>query len=90
VPLPVGPWVVSFGDLIAAAGAFILGRSLLAQRAEEGLDADQFLAEFTSAGSVIDLTEATPPAIDLTDSGSPQVPPPPVEADRFRESDRFR
>jgi hypothetical protein len=90
VPLPVGPWVVSFGDLIAAAGAFILGRSLLAQRAEEGLDADQFLAEFTRTGTVIDLTEAAQPAIDLTDNVSSQIPPPPVEADRFGESDRFK
>ena len=83
VPFPIGPWVVSFGDLIAAAGAFILGRELLAQRAEEGLDADEFLEEFLRADRSVDLT--TPPVvIDLTQAdGSESVPPPPLEDDRY-------
>ncbi len=82
VPLPIGPWVVSFGDLIAAAGAFILGRELLAQRAEEGLDADEFLEEFLRADRSVDLT--TPPVvIDLTDNTAESVPPPPLENDRY-------
>ncbi len=89
VPFPVGPWVVSFGDLIAAAGAFILGRSLMAQRAEEGLDADEFLAEFIRADRVIDLTDASERTIDLT-RPMPHVPPPPAESDRFGGSDRLR
>ncbi|MFW2383944.1 MAG: DUF5317 family protein [Acidimicrobiales bacterium] len=87
VPLPVGPWVVSFGDLIAAAGAFILGRSLMEERAEEGLDADEFLAEFVRADQTIDLTESSEPTIDLTKpmpGVAPRIPPPPVETDRFR------
>ncbi len=88
VPLPVGPWVVSFGDLIAASGAFILGRSLMARRAEEGLDADEFLAEFTQADHVIDLTEPSKSTSVSTGENalrsSTRPPPPPIDADRYR------
>ncbi len=89
VPLPVGPWVVSFGDLIAAAGSFILARSLLTQRAEEGLDADEFLTQFMRVDRTIDLTEPSESkiesTIDLTETGAGQTsPPPPVESDRFQ------
>jgi hypothetical protein len=90
IPLPVGPWVVSFGDLIAAAGSFILGRSLLSQRAEEGLDADDFLAEFVRADRVIDLTEPIELASDSQDTGvntkpwPPRVHEPPLDTDRSR------
>ncbi len=88
IPFPIGPWVVSFGDLIAAAGSFILGRSLLDQRAEKGLDADEFLAEFMRAEPTIDLTETSGTSvdtmIDLTETESRQtLPPPPIESDRI-------
>ena len=89
VPIPLGPWVVSFGDLIATAGAFIFARNLLGREEEEGLDADTFLAQFIEVDddpiqpsgpsrrqrSVIDLR--TPPVSETV------TPPAPSEADRF-------
>ncbi len=86
VPVPFGPWVVSFGDIIATAGAFIFARNLMGREVEEGLDADTFLAEFLE----VDDQPARPtrlerPVIDLrtpTEAAS-AAPPPPSEADRF-------
>lgn len=92
VPIPLGPWVVSFGDLIATAGAFIFARNLLGRQEEEGLDADTFLAQFLEVDgkplqpirsartgqAVIDL-RSEEPAIDT----EAPAPPPPTEADRF-------
>ncbi len=99
VPIPLGPWVVSFGDLIATAGAFIFTRNLLGRderqeedaAEEEGLDADIFLAQFLELNG-----EPAPPVrsardqqsvIDLRTPSEPPLPtvapPPPVETDRF-------
>ncbi len=86
VPFPVGPFVVSFGDLIAAAGAFILARSVVASLSDEVIDADEFLAEFLrpeidTGTPDIDLTR---PTVDLTEP-LPEPPriAPPVESDRY-------
>ena len=95
VPIPLGPWVVSFGDLIATAGAFIFTRNLLGREEEEGLDADTFLAQFLEVdGKPIQPVRSArteQPVIDLRTEESPSwsasktaaAPPPPTEADRF-------
>ncbi len=82
--VPLGPWVLSFGDLIATAGAFILGRDLV--RKDERISADDFLAQFTILDEPhVDLNKLrrepdpsrpTPPTIDLRDQ--PARPPQPT------------
>ncbi len=79
--VPIWPFVVSFGDLIAAAGAFIVARSLVRSPDVPGLAADEFLAEFTGSTNEpqIDLTRP-PHKIDLRDD-----PPPPTIDDLHRD-----
>lgn len=76
--VPIGPFVLSFGDLIAAAGAFILGRRLPLPAPDGDLDVDEFLAEFD--GPDIDLRE---PVADLDLDGRFRTPPPPVFEDLY-------
>lgn len=76
--VPIGPFVVSFGDLIAGAGAFILGRRLPMPAPEGDLEVDEFLAEFD--GPDIDLRE---PIADLDHGGQFRTPPPPVFEDLY-------
>lgn len=85
--VPLGPWVLSFGDLIATAGAFIVGRDLV--RKDERISADEFLAQFTVLDEPhVDLNklrgrsdpERPPPTIDIRDH---PLPPPPNRNDRF-------